>query len=59
MKVFAGGPQDIADAANALEVAAGSIDLALLRRLAHRFGRATTASLEALLAKSVHGSNSL
>jgi len=52
MKVFAGGPQDIADAANALEVAAGSVDLLLLRRLADRFGRATAASLEALLAST-------
>ena len=52
MKVFAGGPQDIADAANALEVAGASFDLALLRRLAERFGRATADSLEMLLAKS-------
>lgn len=52
MKVFAGGPQDIADATNALEVAAGFVDLPLLRRLAARFGRATAASLEALLAKN-------
>jgi hypothetical protein len=51
MKVFAGGPQDIADAANALEVAAGALDLVLLRRLAERFGRATARSLETLLEK--------
>lgn len=51
MKVFAGGPQDITDAANALEAAADSLDLALLRRLAERFGRATAHSLEALLEK--------
>lgn len=57
MKVFAGGPQDMADAANALEVAAGSaLDLALLRRVAGRFGYATTDALETLLAKSVRGS---
>lgn len=51
MKVFAGGPQDIADAANALEVAADSLDLVLLRRLAERFGRATARCLETLLEK--------
>lgn len=49
MKVFAGGPQDIADAANALKAAADSLDLVLLRRLAERFGRATAHSLERLL----------
>jgi hypothetical protein len=51
MKVFAGGPQDMADAANALEVAAGTLDLVLLRRLAERFGSATARSLETLLEK--------
>lgn len=56
MKVFAGGPQDIADAASVLEVAADALDLALLRRLAERFGRPTAASLESLLAKTSRGS---
>lgn len=51
MKVFAGGPQDIADAVKALETGAGSVNLVLLRRLAERFGRATAGSLEALLEK--------
>lgn len=51
MKVFAGGPQDISDAASALEAAADSLDLVLLRRLAERFGRATAHSLERLLEK--------
>jgi hypothetical protein len=51
MKVFAGGPQDIADAVNALEVAAGSLDLTLLRRLARQYGRATADHLEKLLEK--------
>jgi hypothetical protein len=51
MKVYAGGPQDIADAANAIEVAAGSLDLMLLRRFAERFGRATAHSLETFLEK--------
>ncbi|HVS75400.1 MAG TPA: hypothetical protein VHE11_00590 [Steroidobacteraceae bacterium] len=54
MKVFAGGPQDVADAANVLEAAAGTLDLELLRRLAERYGRDTADSLRALLAKRRH-----
>ncbi len=54
MKVFAGGPQDVADAANVLEAAAGTLDLELLPRLAERYGRDTADSLQALLAKRRH-----
>lgn len=50
MKLFAGGPQDVADARNALAGSAGPPDMPLVRRLAARFGPATTAALEALLA---------
>jgi hypothetical protein len=49
MKLFAHGPQDIADARHALELAEGSVDVALLRMLAERFGRETLATLDALL----------
>jgi hypothetical protein len=51
MKVFAGGPQDIADARNALCAASGTLDLPLVRRLAARYGHATAAALETLLAE--------
>lgn len=50
MKLFAGGPLDIADAQQVLEVAAHALDLILLRRLAARYGRAATEKLEQLLA---------
>ncbi len=49
MKVFAGGPQDIADARDALEAALEPPNLELLRALATRYGRDTTRSMEALL----------
>ena len=49
MKVFAGGPQDLADARSAIVAAGKSIDLLLLKRLAARFGRATAKSLDGLL----------
>lgn len=48
---FAGEPQGTADAVNAMEVATGSLDLTLLRRLARQYGRATADSLEQLLQK--------
>jgi hypothetical protein len=51
-KVFAGGPLDLHDAANALVAAAGQIDLVLLRRLAAGFGREAVAALERLLAEA-------
>jgi predicted nucleotidyltransferase len=49
MKAFAGGPQDIADARNAMLLASDSIDLNLLRALAQRYGREAVTVLETLL----------
>jgi hypothetical protein len=51
MKVFAGGPQHIIDARNALAGAAGVIDLPLASRLAARFGPPAAAALEELLSE--------
>jgi predicted nucleotidyltransferase len=50
MKLFAGGPQDVADAQFAIAVAGTALDDALMHKLAARFGGETSASLEALLA---------
>jgi predicted nucleotidyltransferase len=50
MKLFANGPQDVADAQFALAVAGTAVDHDLLRALAARFGRETTAALDRLLA---------
>lgn len=50
MKCFAGGPQDIADAEEALRSAGRGIDLDLLRRVTRRFGRPAADALETLLA---------
>lgn len=52
MKVFAGGPQDLADARSVITAAGESVDLPLLRRLAARFGHATTKSLDSLLSSA-------
>lgn len=49
MKLFAHGPHDIADANAALQAAGEAADLALLRRLAARFGPETSVALETLL----------
>jgi predicted nucleotidyltransferase len=49
MKVFAGGPMDLVDAARAVTAAGASLDLELVRRLAKRFGRDALESLERLL----------
>jgi hypothetical protein len=49
MKVFAGGPQDLADARHVIQAVSGKLDLALLRRLASKFGRATAVAIEGLL----------
>ncbi|MFZ2509118.1 MAG: hypothetical protein WAW79_11680 [Steroidobacteraceae bacterium] len=49
MKCFAGGPQDIADAREAIRVAEPPIDLDLVRRLTRRFGRPAADVLESLL----------
>ncbi len=51
MKVFAGGPLDLLDANRAISAAGAALDLALLRRLAARFGRDASAALERLLAE--------
>lgn len=56
MKLFAGSPQDVADATTALEVATGSVDLELLRRLSRRYGADTARSLENVLG-SLSGSS--
>jgi hypothetical protein len=45
---FAGGPQDLADATNAVAVAE-SIDVGLVRRLAKRYGREAVNNLEKIL----------
>ena len=50
MKCFAGGPQDIADAAETLRASDPPIDLDLLRRVTRRFGRPAADALERLLA---------
>jgi predicted nucleotidyltransferase len=52
MKCFAGAPQDLADARNALKSAPNRLDLDLLRRVTRRFGRAAADALEPLLARS-------
>lgn len=49
MKCFAGGPQDLADARNALKTAQGPIDVDLLRTLARRFGRSAADNLAQVL----------
>jgi hypothetical protein len=49
MKVFAGGPQDIADARAAVGAAGALLDTTLLRRLAKQYGRAASELLETLL----------
>ncbi len=52
MKVFAGGPQDLADAAAAFAAAPESLDMPLMRRLVTRYGRDASIALERLLAGS-------
>jgi predicted nucleotidyltransferase len=49
MKAFAGGPVDIADAKAIVEADPGALDLALLRRVARRFGDDTARRVESLL----------
>lgn len=48
MKLFAGSPQDLADARYALAAAKASIDSQLLRRLATRYGRQAVGELDKL-----------
>lgn len=50
MKCFAGGPQDLADARQALADRDSRLNLDLLRRTTRRFGRAAADALEQLLA---------
>jgi len=47
--VFAGGPQDMSDARNAIRAGRDALDLVLVRRLAKRYGRDASEALEALL----------
>jgi predicted nucleotidyltransferase len=49
MKAFAGGPVDLADARAIIDLDRGSLDLALLRRLAQRFGRDATRAVDQLI----------
>jgi predicted nucleotidyltransferase len=49
MKCFAGGPQDLADARQAVATADRPLDVGILRRLARRFGRAAADHLEQVL----------
>jgi hypothetical protein len=51
MKLFAGGPQDLADARAALQLDQETLDMELLRRLSARFGRSAARALETLLAE--------
>jgi hypothetical protein len=59
MKAFAGGPLDLFDAERAIAAGGpGSLDLPLVRRLAARFGRSASQSLESVLGlgHQTHGS---
>lgn len=49
MKLFAHGPQDLEDAKAAMAAAGSVVDVGLVRTLATRFGRDTSAALELLL----------
>jgi len=49
MTAFAGGPVDLADARAVIEQDRESLDEALLRRLAHRFGRDAARAVEDLI----------
>jgi len=55
MKVFAGGPIDLADAASAIAADPKSLDVGLVRRLAARFGRDASTALDSLLSKQNRG----
>jgi hypothetical protein len=52
MKCFAGGPQDIIDAREAIKIADQPLDIDLLRRVTRRFGRAAADHLERLLGEA-------
>ena len=50
MKAFAGGPVDLADVRVIIvDLDRGALDLALLRRLAQRFGRDATRAIDQLI----------
>jgi predicted nucleotidyltransferase len=49
MKAFAGGPVDLADAQAVIEMDRESLDRALLRRLAQRFGHGAVRAVEQLI----------
>jgi hypothetical protein len=49
MKVFAGGPQDLADARQVMDIDRDALDVDLLQRLAARFGQETSSNLAKLL----------
>jgi hypothetical protein len=51
MKVFAGGPQDLVDASNAIDIDPESLDQSLMQRLAKRYGKSAASALEKLLAE--------
>jgi len=55
MKLFAHGPQDLADAEFALAAADESLDVPLLERLATRYGSETLEALRKLVAKRALG----
>ena len=54
MKLFAGGPQDLADATSVVRLVGNELDLNLLRRLAQRYGRATVTALDTLMTDISH-----
>ncbi len=49
MKIFSGSPKDIDDAKGALKISRQNIDIALLRKLAQRYGKREVKALEFLL----------
>ncbi len=51
LKLFAGGPQDLADARSLIEILGEQTDLALLRRVCERFGKSVSALCEKILAE--------
>ena len=51
MKIYAGSAQDLQDAAGVLQISAGRIDLALLKRLTRQYGKKELELLEDILLK--------
>ncbi len=52
MKMFAGGPQDLHDAAGVLKVSEGRVDLALVKRVTQHYGRRALHNLASLLKRT-------